>query len=140
MTTRTLTTQAIGAPTLFKALASLTFTIGFALHSLRLIIGVENIVRYVVTPPADIAFGVVILAAAIPGILSWRRYSGGTGGRVLYGFMMFMLIISVPIHFSTLVTWSTQYLATSPAWYSAAEVPMFAVLAYSAQKLQFDGE
>jgi hypothetical protein len=140
MNTRIVATQTAHAPTLFKALASLTFTLGMALHTLRLIIGVENIVRYVMTPPADIAFGVIILAATIPGILSWRRYSGGLGGRVLYGFMMFMLVISVPIHFATMVTWSTEYLTMAPPWYSAAEVVMFAALAYSVRKLKFDGE
>jgi hypothetical protein len=140
MTTKTLTAQAINAPTAFKALASLTFAIGVVIHTLRVIIGVENIVRYVMTPPADVAFGVVILAATIPGILSWRRYSGGLGQRVLYGFMMFILIISVPLHLATIMTWSTEYLTNFPVWYSVAEIPMFTALAYFAQKLKFDGE
>jgi hypothetical protein len=126
------------APTLFKVAASATFATGFAIHTTRLIIGVERIVREVMTPPVDIAFGFLILTAAIPGVMSWRRYSGGRAGRILYGFMMFILVVSVPIHFRTMLTWSTEYLTAFPVWYSAAEVPMFLALSYLAARLKFD--
>ena len=65
----------------------------------------------------------VILVAAVCGILSWRRYTGGRGLRWLYRFAMVMLIVSVPIHLRTLVTWNTDYVRVFPAWYSAIEVP-----------------
>src|SRR5262245_44653627 len=102
MNTRTLEAPTMSAPALFKALATLTFGLGVAMHTTRLIIGVDNVVRYVMTPAADIAFGGIVLAAAIPGILSWRRYSGGRLGRALYAFMMFMLVVSVPLHLATI--------------------------------------
>ena len=126
------------APSVFKTAAAVTFALGVVMHTTRLLIGVENMVRYVMTPPVDIAFAVVVLIAAIPGWLSWRRYSGGRAGRLAYGFMMFMLIISLPIHFRTLLTWSTEYLMAFPTWYSAIEVPMFFALSVTAARLKFD--
>jgi hypothetical protein len=71
--------------------------------------------------------------------MSWRRYSGGRAGRFLYGFAMLILIVSVPIHFRTLLTWSTDYIRAFPFWYSAIEVPMFLALSYLVTRLRLDG-
>jgi len=127
------------APRLFKAAAGVTFALGAVIHIGRMIMGLERWVRDVFTPPVDIAFAVIITIAAIPGLLSWRRYSGGRAGRAVYGFAMFLLLISVPLHFRTLFTWSTDYLIAFPFWYSAIEVPMFIGLSYMMTRLQFDG-
>jgi hypothetical protein len=91
MITTTLETSTVGirwAPTLFKAAAALTFALGFGFHTIRLIIGVERVVREVVTPPVDIVFAFPMLIAATAGLLSWRRYAGGRAGRLVYGFMI----------------------------------------------------
>jgi hypothetical protein len=79
-----------------------------------------------------------MLIAAIAGLLSWRRYSGGRAGRFVYGFMMLILIGSLPLHFRFWVVWNTDLLLAFPAWYSPAEVPMFLTLSYIATRLQFD--
>ncbi len=83
MSTTILKTSSSGsawAPRLFKAAANVTFALGAAVHAVRIVIGPEPFVREVFTPPVDIAFAVLILIAAIPGLLSWRRYSGGRAG------------------------------------------------------------
>jgi hypothetical protein len=142
MNTTTFKTSSGGsvwAPQLFKVAASVTFALGAAIHTGRMIMGIERWVREVFTPPVDIAFAVIILIAAIPGLLSWRRYSGGRAGRVGYAFAMLILVVSVPLHFRTLLTWSTDYLLVFPFWYSEIEVPMFLGLSYMVARLQFDG-
>ena len=128
------------APALFKVAAAVTFSCGVVIHVGRMIVGLEEWVRQVFTPPVDIAFGVLILIATVPGVLSWRRYSGGQAGRIGYGFAMLILLVSVPLHLRTIWTWSTDYLIAFPYWYSAIEVPMFAGLTYMVTKLKFDKE
>jgi hypothetical protein len=139
--TQVLDAPAVGntwAPGLFKVLSAVTFSFGVVIHIGRIVVGLEEWVRTVFTPPVDIAFGLLILAAAVPGVLSWRRYAGGRPGRWVYGFAMFMILISVPLHLKTMFTWSTDYLIAFPVWYSAVEIPMFAALAYTMTKLKFD--
>lgn len=127
-------------PRLFKAAASVTFALGVAIHAGRIIMGPEPFVHEVFTPPVDIAFAFLILIAAIFGLLSWRRYSGGRAARVGYAFAMLILVVSVPLHFRTLLTWNTDYMLVFPFWYSAIEVPMFLGLSYMVTRLKFDGD
>jgi hypothetical protein len=123
--------------TAFKTMAIATFAFGAAIHTLRLIIGIDAIVAHVLTPAVDVAFGAFIAATAAAGLKSWRRYTGGRAGRVGYAFAMFMLIVSVPIHLRTAVTWSTAYLTAFPTWYSIIEIPMFLALVLMVSRLQF---
>lgn len=125
-------------PQFFKVAAGTTFALGVVIHSARLVMGIESFLRNIFTPAVDVAFGALILAAAIAGLLSWRRYTGGGAGRIGYAFAMFMLVVSVPIHLRTLWTWSTDYLLVFPAWYSAIEVPMFFALSYMVTQMRFD--
>jgi hypothetical protein len=124
-------------PAVFKATASGVFALGALIHLGRMIVGLERWQQEVFTPPVDIAFGLVIIVPAVAGVLSWRLYSGGWPGRIVFGFAMFLLIVSVPLHLRTLLTWSTEYLLAFPFWYSAVEVPMFAALSYAMTQLRF---
>ena len=132
------TLRAVRAPAVFKAMAIATFAFGAAIHTLRLIIGIEAIVGHVLTPAVDIAFGTFIAGTAVAGLKSWHRYSGGKAGRAGYAFAMFMLIVSVPIHLRTAMTWSTAYLTAFPTWYSIVEIPMFLALVLMMSRLRFD--
>lgn len=125
------------APTVFKATASATFALGALIHIGRMIVGLERWQQQVFTPPIDIAFGLLIVVPAVAGVLSWRLYGGGWLGRIIFGFAMFLLITSVPLHLRTILTWSTGYLLAFPFWYSAVEVPMFAALSYAMTQLRF---
>src|SRR5262249_37830982 len=125
------------APAVFKATASGIFALGALIHIGRMIVGLEQWQQEVFTPPVDIAFGLLIIVPAVAGVLSWRLYSGGWRGRIVFGFAMFLLIISVPLHLRTILTWSTEYLLAFPFWYSAIEVPMFAALSYAVTQLRF---
>ena len=125
------------SPAVFKATASGVFALGALIHIGRMIVGLEQWQQQVFTPPVDIAFGLLIIVPAVAGVLSWRLYSGGWGGRIVFGFAMFLLIISVPLHLRTVLTWSTEYLLAFPFWYSAIEVPMFAALSYAVTQLRF---
>jgi hypothetical protein len=125
------------SPALFKATASGVFALGALIHIGRMIVGLEKWQQEVITPPVDIAFGLLIIVPAVAGVLSWRRYNGGWRGRIVFGFAMLLLLISVPLHLRTILTWSTEYLLAFPSWYSALEVPMFAVLSYAMTQLRF---
>ena len=125
------------SPAVFKATASGVFALGALIHLGRMIVGLERWQQDVFTPPVDIAFGLLIIVPAVAGVLSWRLYSGGRAGRIVYGFAMFLLIVSVPLHLRTLLTWSTEYLLAFPFWYSAIEVPMFTALSYTMTQLRF---
>jgi len=126
------------APRVFQITACVTFALGVVLHLTRLALGLDRLIKEFLTPPVDIAFGVLILVAAIAGSMSWRRYTGSRAGRIVYGFIMFMLLVSVPIHLRALLTWSTEYVRAFPPWYSAVEVPMFLALSYLVTRLKFD--
>jgi hypothetical protein len=125
------------SPAVFKTTASGVFALGALIHIGRMIVGLERWQQEVFTPPVDIAFGLLIIVPAVAGVLSWRLYSGGWGGRIVFGFAMFLLIISVPLHLRTILTWNTEYLLAFPFWYSAVEVPMFAALSYAMTQLRF---
>lgn len=121
----------------FKATASGVFALGACIHIGRMLFGLEQWQQQVFTPPVDIAFGAIIVIPAVTGALCWRRYDGGWGGRAVYTFAMFLLIISVPLHLRTALTWSTEYLNAFPFWYSAIEVPMFLALSFAVTRLKF---
>src|SRR5262245_2401063 len=125
------------SPAVFKVTASGVFVLGALIHMGRMIVGLERWQQEVFTPPVDIAFGLLIIVPAVAGLLSWRLYSGGWGGRIVFGFAMLLLLISVPLHLRTILTWSTEYLLAFPFWYSAVEVPMFVVLSYAMTQLRF---
>ena len=114
------------------------FSCGVGMHAGSLLVGRESFVHGVMVPAVDVAFGVLVAVGAVLGLLAWRRYTGGRGLRWVYGFAVFMLLVSVPIHLKTWFTWSTDYLLAFPLWYSAIEVPMFMGLVYAMSRLQFD--
>jgi hypothetical protein len=122
---------------IFRLSASFVFALGAAIHLGRMIVGIETWQRNVFTPPVDIAFGLIVLVPTVTGWLSWRYYTGGRTLRIVYGFMLFLVTISLPIHLRTAVTWSTEYLNAFPFWYSAVETPMFLILSILALRLKF---
>src|SRR5262245_26749281 len=125
------------SPAVFKTTASGIFALGALIHIGRMVVGLDRWQQEVFTPPVDIAFGLLIIVPAVAGVLSWRLYSGGWGGRIVFGFAMLLLLISVPLHLRTILTWSTEYRLAFPCWYSAIEVPMFVVLSYAMTQLRF---
>jgi hypothetical protein len=74
---------------------------------------------------------------AVAGLMAWRRYSGGEAGRAGYGFALFLLIVSMPLHLGTAFTWSTAYLTAFPTWYSVVEIPIFLALIVIVSRLRF---
>ena len=132
------TIRSATAPAVFKVMAVALFSFGAAIHTLRLIIGWENIVAHVLTPPVDVAFGAYLAGTAVAGLKSWGRYSGGEAGRAGYAFAMIMVIGSTLLHLSTAVTWSTAYLTVFPVFYSVVEIPMFLALVVVVSRLRFE--
>jgi hypothetical protein len=141
MTTTTQTPSIqIGAPQIFRATAVVIFLIGAVLHAARLVIGPDRLLTEYLTPPVDGAFGFLMLASAIAGWLSFRRFTGGPALCAGFIFALVVITFSIPIHLRALMVWSTEYMAIFPPWYSAAEIPMFLGLAYLVTRLPFAGE
>jgi hypothetical protein len=55
---------------LFKVTTSLTFALGVAIHAGRIFMGPERFGRVFFTPPVEVAFAVLILVAAVAGLLA----------------------------------------------------------------------
>jgi len=105
----------------FKQAAAVTLIIGLYLHLVRLQIADDAyLLAHVVTPTVDKVFAVVMTYAAVAGWLS-RRYVVYTGTRqkVILTVILAYITASLPIHYSTYVTNSTQLLRVFPLWYSA---------------------
>jgi hypothetical protein len=105
----------------FKHAAALTLIIGLYLHLVRLQIADDTyLLAHVVTPTVDKVFAVVMTWAAVAGWLS-RRYVVYTGTRqkVILTVILVYITASLPTHYSTYLTNSTQPLKIFPLWYSA---------------------
>src|SRR5262245_12301064 len=126
----------IDAPQLFRATAVPIFLAGAALHTVRLLVGIEQLTAHYLTPPIDGAFGLLMLVCAAAGWLSFRRFAGSTLVRAGLIFCIVLITASVPLHLWSLATWSTRHFESAPPWYSAAEIPMFLGLAYLVSRLR----
>jgi hypothetical protein len=105
----------------FKQAAAVTLIMGLYLHLVRLQIADDTyLLAHVVTPTVDKVFAVVMTYAAVAGWLS-RRYAVCTGTRqkVILTVILVYITASLPIHYSTYVTNSTQLVTIFPLWYSA---------------------
>ena len=118
-------------------MATATFAFGAAIHTLRLIIGIEAIVAHVLTPRCRRRVRSLhrvhrgCRVAVLAQLLGWQ------GGPRWLRFAMFMLIVSVPLHLRTALTWSTAYLTAFPIWYSVVGIPMFLALVLMMSRLRF---
>jgi hypothetical protein len=126
----------INVARLFQATAVLIFLTGATLHSVRLLIGVERLMSDYLTPPLDGAFGFLMLACAVAGWLSFRRFAGSFLVRIGLIFCLVVITVSVPLHLWSLVVWSTRHFEIAPPWYSALDIAMFLGLAYFVARLR----
>ena len=122
----------------FRVLAITIFLLGTLLHTLRLILGAEQVSAKILTPAADGVFALLMVAAAVAGWCSYPRFKGGRGGRVALIFMLVLITLSIPIHLRSVIVWSTQYISSFPPAYSMIEIPMFLGLAYVVTRLRFE--
>ncbi len=124
--------------TAFRILAIITFLLGTLIHTLRLILGAEQVSAAILTPAIDGVFGLLMVVAAVAGWSSYRRFKGGRGGRGALIFMLVLITLSIPIHLRSVIVWSTQYITLFPPAYSIVEIPMFLGLAYAVTRLKFE--
>jgi hypothetical protein len=127
-----------GMVRVFRVLAITTFLLGTLVHTLRLILGAEQLSATILTPAADGVFGLLMVVAAVAGWSSYRRFKGGRGGRVALIFMLVLITLSIPIHLRSVIVWSTHYITLFPPAYSIVEIPMFLGLAYVVRRLRFE--
>ncbi|MBM7067563.1 hypothetical protein [Actibacterium sp. 188UL27-1] len=103
-------------------------SVGIAVHTTRLILGVEAVQDLVLTRAFDSAFAVVMLVAAV---LLWRAKNAidwrGMGERILFWVSFGYVALSVVLHGrSWFSEEATDVFAAFPYWYSAAFLAVIA--------------
>ncbi|RIK44121.1 MAG: hypothetical protein DCC55_03650 [Chloroflexi bacterium] len=122
----------------FRYVAGATILMGMCLHLTRLLIGDALTMQYVVTPTFDQYFVLPIAYAGISGLLSWRRMKFHSRGHKLFiGFIIFYMLISIPIHVTTWFTHSTAHLQLFPLWYSVVLQPVYAAMLVALWRVMF---
>jgi hypothetical protein len=127
------------APTVFKAAAMLTLLMGAVLHSLDIILGKQRFLRDVFSPQVEVVFSGLMIIASTAGWMSWRHFTGSRWMRVVYGFSLVLITLSIPIHVRSVVIWSTGWVGSFPKYYSQVEGPMFFALMVLVSRMRFHG-
>ncbi len=120
-------------------MAILTFLLGAVLHSLNIILGPQRFLRDVFSPRVEVVFAMLMIIASVSGWMSWKRFTGNPWMRVVYGFALVLITLSIPIHVRSVVIWSTAWVGSFPKYYSHVEVPMFLALMVLVSRLRFHG-
>lgn len=104
---------------------SLVFLIGVVLHSISLIIGRERFLENIFTPTFDMIFSIPMAFAGIAGIFLWKQMDvSKTWRKILYGFCLFYVLISIPLHVKVFFTHDTSYINDFPETFSYFIIPV----------------
>lgn len=120
---------------LFREAAMITIATGFCLHLVRVILGDQLALRYVVTPTVDKILLVPMTYAAVTGILGWRRMRfANSAHKVFITVSIAYITLSVPLHiyFSVVRGDVSFFVRAFPVWFSylllCAVYPLFLVM------------
>ena len=106
----------------FKEAAMLTIGLGVVVHLLRVILGDELTMQYVVTPATDKILLVPMTYAGIAGIallIKHRVVFANTRHRALFTGSVVYIAGSVPLHiYCSYVVWDTHLMTWFPMWFS----------------------
>src|SRR5262245_55228059 len=104
----------------FKFAIIVTCAVGMFLHLTRLFIGIDLLLRYVATRTFDKIFFWPMLYAGLSSLLVAKRviHSSIWHKAFWWVIVVYILVISAPIHARTYLTNSTEYLRAFPDWYS----------------------
>jgi hypothetical protein len=102
------------------------FGSGIYLHLNRLLIGTDLLRADILTPTVDVAFGLLMVYIAAASLAGWHlvRFRSNRQ-RWAHTLIVGFVVISIPLHLSTLFTHSTGYISGIPRWYSAGELVLF---------------
>lgn len=116
-----------------RPVAVATMVTGIFIHLNVLFLGHDLVIQHLVTPTFDKLLALPLTYAGVASWLAWRRVvHPGLWHRLAYGFLIFYLSISIPVHLRTYLTQSTEALKIFPAWYSALVIPvMLGLLVFS---------
>jgi len=104
----------------FREAAMLTISIGFAMHTYRVIFGDAAALQHVVTLTTDRILLVPMTYAAVTGILVWRRVRfANKRHRVLFTGSLVYIAGSVPLHiYLDYVIDDLSFVTWFPMWFS----------------------
>jgi hypothetical protein len=104
-------------------LGTLVLLTGATLHGLRLIYGVDWLLEHFFTPTFDMVLALPMTVVAIGLWLCRDSVRPGTRiGRVAYFVVAGYFTLSLPFHWQTYFTHSTEYIRLFDAWYSVVIV------------------
>ena len=114
----------------FKFAIIATFAVGIYLHVTRLFIGIDLLLRYVATPMFDKIFFWPMLYAGLSSLLVARRVIHRSIWHKVFWWVIvvYILVISAPIHARTYLTDSTEYSHAFPDWYSVLFLSWIALM------------
>lgn len=113
----------------FRASAAVTLVTGVALHLSSLPLGREVFQQSVLTPLVDTIFAVPMIIAGVAGVMLWRRaILPSLWEKLVYGFVIVVLLGSIVLHAKTAITWDTSYVLAFPAWYPLASFVYLSLL------------
>jgi hypothetical protein len=106
----------------FRAAAMLTIGLGVVVHLLRVILGDERTMQYVMTPTTDKILLVPMAYAGITGIMLLARHRvvfANTRHRALFTGSVVYIAGSVPLHiYCSYIIWDTTLMTWFPMWFS----------------------
>jgi hypothetical protein len=116
-----------------KFALTLVFLTGVFLHAISIIIGREKFLQNVFTPAFDMTFSIPMIFAGIVGILSWKKMDlSASWKKILYGFCIFYVLISIPLHAKVFFTQDTNYINDFPETFSYFIIPVQGFFAWFA--------
>jgi uncharacterized membrane protein YhdT len=106
----------------FREAAMTTIALGVVMHLLRVVLGDEITLRYVVTPTTDKILLVPMTYAAVTGVLLLVRNRvvfAGKRHRALFTASVVYIAGSVPLHiYCSYLIWDTSLMTWFPMWFS----------------------
>jgi uncharacterized membrane protein YhdT len=106
----------------FREAAMTTIALGVVMHLLRVVLGDEMTLRYVVTPTTDKILLVPMTYAAVTGVLLLVRHRvvfAGKRHRALFTASVVYIAGSVPLHiYCSYLIWDTSLMTWFPMWFS----------------------
>lgn len=102
-----------------KPAVMITLITGIYLHLTRLFIDTDLLIKYIYTATFDAIFAIPMIIGAITIIPSWKYFIFKNKFEKVITFVTGVyFIVSLPLHFQTWISQSTDYIRIFPMWYS----------------------
>ena len=120
-----------------KYLVMATAFMGVLIHTAGLVLGKDYLIEHIYTPTFDIIFAIPITLGTIGLVINIRKTKTiAVPLKIIYYLATVIFAVSIPIHLSTYITHSTDYIRFFPPLYSIVEIPLFLVIFFGFNKIK----